>query len=201
MGLALVLGTVPRAKAELVNGSFELGPTLGDSFVRLPIGDRSITGWQVFSDGIDYIGPLWVHSHGDRGVDLDGGAGEAGGIRQTFSTVPGLNYDVSFDLAGNVGSGPTVKEVFVRVRGDSLIFAQPYFFNTEGKSFSDMGWTTHQFSFVAEGAIATLSFKSRTGTGSGPALDNVAVVSAPSSFVLASIGILTGLGLGRRRTP
>ena len=204
VGLALVLGIVPRTRAELINGSFELGPSLSDSFVRLPIGNTSITGWQVFFGGIDYVGPIWVHSDGNRSLDLDGNVGEEGGILQAFATGPGVTYDVSFDLAGNVGSGPTVKEVFVRVRGNSLVFAQSFFFNTTGKSFSDMGWTTHQFSFVADSTSATLSFRSltgrrRAGSGWGPALDNVVVIPEPSTFTLASIGILIALGSSRRR--
>jgi choice-of-anchor C domain-containing protein len=173
-----------EAQASLItNGSFE--DTSVDpcpSFIELPLGDTSITGWTVVETSIHYVCMTWDASEGQKSLDLDADAGEAGGISQTFSTIPGAQYAVSFDMAGNWGAPPTIKTMRVSADGQSADFT----FDITGRSAHDMGWTRHTWSFVADDSSATLEFRSLTDpSGWGPALDNVSVtpVGPPDHFL------------------
>lgn len=114
-------------------------------------------------------------SDGIRAVDLDG-AFSTGGIQQTFATVLGQTYDVTFDLYGNSDGGPQIKQV--RVSVDS--FLQDYSFDTQGQTRSTLIWQPTAFSFVASGSSATLSFASLSPSGNswGGFIDNVSVVAS-----------------------
>ncbi len=98
-----------------------------------------------------------------------------GGIAQTFATVPGQRYRVTFDLAGNPNRAPIMKPMRITAAGQSADFT----FDATGKSGRDMGWlpTASVFSAVADST--TLEFTCLTvspQTGYGAAIDRVAVV-------------------------
>ncbi len=156
----------------LINGSFEEGPAPG-AYIDLPAASTAILGWTITPNGIDYIGTNWVASHGSRSLDLNS-HGYAGGVAQTFSTVPGRAYCVFFDYAGHPQCGEAIKDMRVDVGSVSQDFA----FVSSGHSMTDMGWETHSIDFTAAGTMTTIHFYSLdySGTGCGPALDNVAVV-------------------------
>jgi choice-of-anchor C domain-containing protein len=164
----------PCLAAPFQNGSFENASVdPGGSFVTLADGSMQITGWTAISGDIDYIGLYWVASNGTRSLDLVGDQ-NVGGVEQTFDTVPGATYQVSFDLAGNPQGPPTIKPL--KVSAGAVV--QNYTFDTTGKTLSNMGWVTNQLTFTASGPATTLSFISdTTGLGCcyGAALDNVIV--------------------------
>jgi choice-of-anchor C domain-containing protein len=209
LGLALVFCAAPHARATfIVNGSFEQSAI--DPGLNVPIGSTGITGWTVIEAAIDYMDSVssnpfvnvWTGSDGTRSLDLAGSPGR-GGIEQTFSTTPGVSYVVSFDLAGNPESSPgvinpAVHQLTVSAAGQSAAFD----FDITGKSFTNMGYETHTWKFVATGSTTTLAFtNTTTGTGGefyGPVLDNVSVnaVPAPPVLVLALTGGITLLGWG-----
>src|SRR5512146_607889 len=113
LGLLMVLAAASVAHAApFQNGSFENGSGAPASLATLGPGDTSITGWTVTGNGIDWIGTYWAPANGTYSLDLSAGA--AGGIEQTFDTVAGHNYSVTFALAGNGGGGSTVKMVQVQ---------------------------------------------------------------------------------------
>src|ERR1700737_2860792 len=139
-GIAFAMGlmtTIPAEAKLLVNGSFETGPNPG-SFTNFALGSTAITGWTVSLGNIDYIGSLWVAADGSRSLDLEGSAGTCntatancpGGIAQSFATVPGQQYMLTFDLAGNLFNIPVIKTVHVSAAGQSQNFS----FNTAGHS-------------------------------------------------------------------
>jgi choice-of-anchor C domain-containing protein len=209
--IAMVLMmTIPAEANLLVNGSFETGPVPG-SFTNLASGSTAITGWTVSFGNIDYIGSLWVASDGTRSLDLEGSAGTCsinppncpGGISQTFSTVAGQQYLVTFDLAGNLSNLPVIKTVSVSAAGQS----QNFTFNTTGHNTASMGWVTDTWTFTATGSTATLEFDTadNPATGWGPALDNVSVtavsstVPEPSTWLLLGIGLIVIAGSSRMR--
>ncbi|MGB3638747.1 MAG: choice-of-anchor C family protein [Rivularia sp. (in: cyanobacteria)] len=157
----------------IVNGSFEEGLRPG-SYLPLNPGSEVISGWEVTRNQIDYVGSYWTSSDGSRSIDLDGTPG-FGGIQQTFDTIVGQDYLVTFDLAGNTISAPTIKQMQVQA-GDR---SKNYSFDITGKTTSKMGWQTETFQFTATDTKTTLEFFSSDTEGglAGPALDNVSVKS------------------------
>jgi hypothetical protein len=127
-----------------------------------------------------------------------------GAISQAFDTTAGTQYEVRFDLAGNLVGPPTIKTVRVAGANDSADFT----FNTTGHTLANMGYETHTFLFGAVGPTTTLAFTSLTGGtgGFGPVIDNVRVAPVspaiaapePASLILLCSGLL-GLAWARHR--
>ena len=203
--------------APFQNGSFE-GTNPCNTF-NVPAGSTLIPGWTVSVGNIDWeSAPAcgWQPSAGSNSLDLvGGGAGGIGGIQQTFDTIPGTTYQVTFDLAGNYGGPPVIKPLAVTINGVTSNFT----FDTTGRSGSNMGWTTHAITFVANSSSSTINFVSDVSASggslnAGAALDNVQItaptVGAASSPVpltwaqwLAAMLIAVAGGsifLRRRRT-
>src|SRR5271157_1690643 len=159
----------------LVNGSFEQP---GGNDILGATG-TTITGWTVVAEtNVDYIHSYFTCSDGAFCLDLDGTPG-AGGIAQTFATTSGAAYTVTFDMAGNPGGGPSVKQMRVQAAGQSANFS----FDITGHSANSMGWTTKTWTFTANSSSTTLEFDSLDGASSlyGPALDNVRVTAGSGS--------------------
>lgn len=197
-GLVAVLALAPPGRAApFTNGSFETASVNpGAGFATLPGGNTQINGWTVGGNSIDYIGGYWQPSSGSRSVDLSGNA--AGSVSQTFDTIAGVPYLVTFDIAGNPDSGPKIADMSVQATGNAL---QNYSFNTAGQSLANMGWESRSYSFVATGSSTTLTFTSLETNPYGPALDNVAVAAVPEPGSLALFGLagLTAAAYYRRR--
>ena len=157
----------------LTNGGFEL-PGNNGSYISLGTGSPGLTGWRITSGDLDYIGNLWTPSEGKSSLDMNGVS--AATIAQTFATVEGTTYTVSFDLAGNPAGGPAIKTLRSLAAGQSRDFQ----FDATSKSFTSMGWIRQSWTFTANSSSTVLSFESRIGGIYGPALDNV-VVTGPGS--------------------
>ena len=174
-----------HAASFITNGSFEIASINPDGFVPVFPRQTSITGWDIITEDVHYVGTYWEASDGIRSIDLDGQPGSAGGVSQTFATVPGLSYIVTFDMAGNPANLPTIKPMRVSADGQS----QEFTFDITGRTLSDMGWTPMTWLFVADDASATLQFQSLTTfQGWGPALDNVAVNAVPEPAAVWLLG-------------
>jgi choice-of-anchor C domain-containing protein len=180
--LAFVLPASGDTPSVVVNGSFEQGPPPFDfQDIDIPPGSTAITGWLVTGGGIDLLEDPWDVSDGIRAIDLDGTDALSGGIEQTFATVVGQSYVVTFDLSGNPGGPPQVKTVRVAVDG----FTQDYAFDSSGQSIQGLTWQPITFSFIATGTTATLSFTSLTpfANSYGALIDNVRVSALPGTSV------------------
>lgn len=209
--IAFGVATHAAYAAPFNNGGFE--GCVGNVF-DVPAGSTLIPGWTVSVGTIDWEGPPpggWAPSQGSCSIDLVGQA-VVGGISQTFDTVAGTAYQVSFDLAGNFGALPTVKPLSVTVAGTT----HDYSFDTTGKTASNMGWTRQTFTFVATGSSTTINFVSdltgQPGPGNaGAAIDNVAIAPAGTGSTTNAIPLdwaqwaaavallLMGLAFLRRR--
>jgi choice-of-anchor C domain-containing protein len=210
----LFTGTFAKLNAApFQNGGFEVGPAIpvnfcgacGASYIGTFFAPYTgIPGWSVTAGSIDIIGPPgWTASEGSRSIDLDGLS--AATLAQTFDTILGSTYQVSFDLAANFYTGQTIKSLMVNAPG----FSQTYTFDSTGRTALNMGWRTESFQFVAAGTSSTLSFASLDIASSafGPALDNVRVngaagsaVPEPSTWLIAAMG-LSGIIMRRRGLP
>ena len=183
------------ARANLiVNGSFEQGNDPGP-FTTLTAVNTDIAGWTVTGGSIDYIGSYWQAADGQRSIDLDGYFATGTIASQSFATVVGQTYLVTFDLAGNTDGGPTTKTIGVTIGSSGLL---TYEFDTTGYSHSNMGWKTISFSYTATETSTTISFQSLNPAGNayGPALDDVSVtpIPEPATWAMMILGFL-GIGL------
>lgn len=194
---AFALLPASASAAEFVNGSFENGIAPG-SFTTVAGGNTTaITGWTVTGNSVDYIGSYWTAQNGSRSIDLNGNG--QGGIQQTFDTIDGILYNVSFWLAGNPDGAPITKSVIVSATGAA---SAAYNFTFTGFNKSNMGWNNYTYSFVAGGPSTTLSFASQDATSFGAALDNVSVaaVPEPATWAMMILGFGFVGGSMRRRS-
>jgi choice-of-anchor C domain-containing protein len=164
----------------IVNGSFEASSPLGPQ-LNFPGGSTDITGWTVIGGNVDYMdsasanpGLVWQAAEGTRSLDLAGSPG-MGGMAQSFETIAGGQYHVSFAMAGNYSGSPAIKTMEVRAAGQSATFT----FDTTDKNAANMGWEYHTWTFTATGSSTTLELLNATsesgGIYYGPVLDDVSV--------------------------
>jgi choice-of-anchor C domain-containing protein len=182
----LYLGWILQSPAHggnlVINGSFEIRQAgEPNKYIDTLTPDRAdLVGWQVTGKSIDWIGPTrWKASHGEHCLDIDA----PGGIRQTVKTTPGREYQLQFDLAGNVETEPLKKVLRVSINGDHRDFS----FDAAGHTRQQLGWVRKQIVFVAQGGKTTLWFSNASpkATASGVALDNVVVAEVkPSQYTV-----------------
>lgn len=178
-----------------INGSFESGTNPG-VFTPLGAGSTAINGWTVGGDSIDYIGTYWNAQNGSRSVDLSGNA--PGSIFQTFDTVLGQVYNVTFFLGANGDGPPPTKTVDVSATGNAV---GSYSVGTTPFPPNVTAWTPFTYTFTATGTSTTLTFTSTGTTAYGAALDNVNVtaVPEPAAWALMILGFGAIGGVMRRR--
>lgn len=198
--IVLLAASDATALAEnlVANGSFENGiidpfppNTNFPYFETLGVGATNIANWSVVSGTIDYKTSLqWQASDGDRSLDMDG-LTFPGSVIQSIPTVPGQLYELTFDMAGNPGGPPTIKELQVCAGTTCQLFtfALPFgdaFFGANFLVGMELGWVKKSILFVAVDSTTALSFTSMTSgqncepyfdacNSFGPALDNVVV--------------------------
>jgi choice-of-anchor C domain-containing protein len=174
------------------NGSFENGIDPG-LFATLNAPDTAgIADWSVVSGGIDYIGTYWTASDGARSIDLNSVI--AGSVSQSFPTVIGTTYEVTFDLSGNPDVfsdannpySPSAKVIEVNA-GESTPKNFTYDTSAKGNSRYDMRWEKQTYTFVALGENTTITFASKTSGSFGPALDNVLITEKAGSVPILAL--------------
>jgi choice-of-anchor C domain-containing protein len=186
IALCMFLSTAIFAQM-ITNGSFENSvehPGIDPgSFMTLNAPDsNSVYGWTIEVGNVDYIGNYWEASNGLRSIDLNGYYAKAV-ISQSVTTIPGVTYQVTFDLSGNPDGAPVTKSVTVGVNGSVAtegIFT--YTVDPLVNTHEDMNYSrSNTYYFVATGTSTILRFTSNTnfldGNASafGPVLDNVAM--------------------------
>lgn len=169
--VAAFAGASSLAQNMLTNPGFEEGPANVDPFLPLNAGSTAMPGWIVTRGQIDIVGNAWQQLNGSRSLDLNGSPG-SGGVAQTIPTTIDRDYLISFFVAGNGGSAPAIKLLWVTAGGQT---AGVQFDNT-GTSYTDMHWTQYIYGFRAVATSTTIEFYSGTPSSfGGPALDNVVV--------------------------
>lgn len=153
------------------DGSFENPTVRAHSFKTFRSG-QAIGPWRVTRGSVDLIGDgYWQAAEGDQSLDLNGAT--TGTVAQTFTTIPGTTYSVTYSLASNTGGGPRVKTGKALIDGQDF---QDFSFDSRGRSRTNMGYVTRQFTFVATRSSTTLAFASTTpNSAHGPVIDDVQV--------------------------
>ncbi|MDH6108492.1 choice-of-anchor C domain-containing protein [Kitasatospora sp. MAP12-15] len=171
----LLAGLGVTASAQTVSrfddGSFEYPRVAVNSYTDLSAG-QTIGPWTVTAGTVDLIGAgFWQAAEGDQSVDLNGVG--PGAVAQTFTTVPGANYTVTYALAGNPAGPPILKTGSALIDGQDF---QDFSFDTAGKSFTNMGYVNRQFTFQATNSATTIGFASTTPNSPfGPVVDDVRI--------------------------
>jgi choice-of-anchor C domain-containing protein len=172
-GFTVVAATPAQALTGFSDGSFETPVATPGSFDRF-FAPASLGPWTVTEGSVDLSGAgFWQNADGLQSLDLEGTVG-TGAVAQTFTTVPLLKYRVSYKLAGNPASGPTIKTGQVLANGNVI---QNFSFDITGKTFTNMGYVGKETHFIATGLSSTLTFRSTTNSGYGPVIDDVEVES------------------------
>ena len=192
-GLSLVLvsclGAVPAEAAPAVgsftNGTFAnvsglYSDNSGNGYESLQSESTAISGWTVID--VDWINTYWK-APGGNSIDLNGNG--AGGVWQTFHTISGATYDVSFWLAGNFDPSS------IKTTWTAMVWTQrpgnvKYFTVTEPDTWShqDMGFQLKHYVFTATATSTKLTFFGDLNTMYwGPVIADVSVVRVPTSGV------------------
>lgn len=198
--LVLALGlTIFPAHAAIVNGSFETPVISNATFLNVVGGaEPSGFGWSVVTNNVDIfsVGVLGLSGavvDGNQGLDLVG-FGSTGAIQQSFSTIPGQTYTLTFYYGNNPGSGASSALVTVSDGGNTLLSETVSHSTSSG---TDFDWTLFSNTFTASGTSALLRFDNTLGGNNGGILlDLVAVDPFTSTAVPEpSAGWLAGAGL------
>lgn len=201
---AVVMSGTAHAASIITNGSFEQGSYVPSSpaFNTLGTGSGAITGWDVTSGSVDWVNQgYWDAQDGDFSVDLAGGV--PGSIAQTFATVAGTLYTVTYWVSGNPDGGDFHKDFVVAAINGSQVLASSSNHGDKAPGHRDMQYYENTFQFTAQGASTTLSFASGSDEGAyGAVLDNVTVTSAvpePTTWAMMLVGFgVVGASMRRR---
>jgi len=190
---AFVAGLVLVSSAHanlIVNGSFEDNTVANGSWAWFP--SSAVNGWDGSNVEIwhNLFGIAAPNGQQFAELNADGPNTGAWSIFQTFNTVVGQTYNVSFDYRARES---TDKFTFSVGTLNALIN------NTDTSS-----WKLFTGSFVANALTTTLTFTSLNAGTLGNLLDDVQVnarasVPESSTLLLFVVGVL-GLGFARRKT-
>ena len=215
--LALLGSQNVNASELLINGSFET-PVVPPSppsnkFLTVNAGaEPAGFGWTVEFSNVEIVAQGYIGGggtlpfdgpayHADQWLDLDGYP-SPGAISQTFATVSGAPYALSFAYANNPYRGSDASAtVSVRNVADNVDLITPLLITHGNSEPADYHWTpSGTIVFIAQGPSTKLMFVSNDPSDihgdAGIFLDAISVAEAPepSTLVLAGLG-LSGLGL------
>jgi hypothetical protein len=215
--ILLALVSVKANASLIANGSFEnTNKTFvgdGNLVDELSSGSTTIPGWTT----INGVPTAWIQNGNPYGISASDGSyfldltgysnvGTYGGVSQSFATVAGSSYVVTFDLGygGNSTAFGGPVSVLVSAGGSSGTFT------SASGSPNPAVWDPETFAFTATGSSSTLSLIGKsTAGGFYIGLDNVDVelgtatttsssVPEPGTYTLLLTG-MSFLGCAARR--
>jgi hypothetical protein len=177
------LSLCASVEAQLLNGSFEQGNwTPEGNWEFLDVASTKINGWSIVAGPV-----LWGRetllpaANGSLFVELTrtDNSPPFGGLEQTFNTVPGGNYVVSFSL-GSQGLNNGSRRLDLSFGGTKVELAGV-------QNSQDFQWETLERTFTASDASTTLRFAGiDDGTGTFIlGLDNISVTQVPEPATCA----------------
>jgi hypothetical protein len=189
--LLLSAGT-NRAAQLIMNGGFELPDLMGSAYSIPPIGveDPSIPDWQVTMGNVEIVSSAFAGAafEGNQWLDLDGVV--PGAVQQTFPTLAGQSYRLTFAFTQNpnVVSASGIVDI---VDGLNVLLTDSI--TGSGSTFGNLNWSPFQQTFVADSSSATLQFSSTDPpfSNSGLALDAVSIetIPEPGTLEIVSTGV------------
>ncbi len=194
---SVLLITTNAVAGIIFTESFEDPPSTIGNWTTVYAGG-TVGEFDVDSGSVDWIHEYWQAADGDYSLDMNGRS--SGSISYDLSTVVGMEYEVSFSMAGNPGG---IRQLEVTAGSETENFS----FDTTGWSLADMGWETKTMSFIAESDVSQLVFTDIfTQRFQGAALDNIVVtekqqpspVPEPSSLALVFSGLVGLAGMKKR---
>jgi len=205
---ALIAGLVVAQNATaanlLVNGGFETPTVLGQpnvAYFNVPAGSPLITGWTIVQGNVDLThtccygpGINTTNPSSVQAVDLVGDTRNAafafGGLSQSFATVVGQEYRLSFAYSHNNGTFSPDYAVQVTV-ADANAPAGIVLSVEKSQAFNQLGWLLFSQTFIANSDSMLLKFINTRGAfNAGIYLDDVSVES-----VLAPVPLPAALPL------
>lgn len=212
---------VRNATADIIfNGNFEVpvqGPPNYATF-NIPAGSTYISGWTVVQGNVDLTttanygpGTNTLDPNSVQDIDLigdaNGSGGVFGGLSQTFTTLAGQQYLLTFDYSHNPGTfspdyAAQVTVADANAPGNIVLSAeisQPY---------GPAPWVAFAQTFTANSTSTVLTFiATRGASNAGIYLDDVSIVPVPepgSTFLLLlglfSVGLVAHRWPSRRST-
>jgi hypothetical protein len=181
---SMVIGLASPALAGIVNGSFE-APVVVPSYSTY----GPVTGfsWIVYSGSIDHGrhpgGTDCFLGNTTQCVDLNGDS--AGAIKQSFATVAGHKYRVTFYMSRHRQLILSNRPATLNARIDGAVVQSFTHSVIGGSTASSGGWQQKYFDFFAGSGTTELAFESTTndanvGVAAGPQIDNVSVTELAS---------------------
>lgn len=191
-GLAVLTS---NAQNLLLNGSFEqLGFEGTNGYMYVPSGSNTISNWTPILNWVEYnnlgVGypDLGVAQDGSYSIDIAPLTYTGGGIKQSFRTTPGTQYDVSFYL-GTVTANSRDGTGSCLVTVGSSVFS----FSTTNKNLF-VKWEPKSFVFTASDANSELSFITLDDPYKHFVLiDNVIVLPRASTNTISLTGFYPGI--------
>jgi hypothetical protein len=182
------------------NGSFEANALTTNSNSQRNTGNP-LANWTSTSGTTTLVNASFgtTASDGNQWLSLEVNAGSApnnfGSIAQTLTTVPGQEYELSFDynVLSNSGTFATPWKLTYGINGNNTDLTLP---NVSTNHQGLSGWEHHRTTFVATGTSTTLAFTgfSQVNGFYGAAIDNVGVfataVPEPGTLGLIASGLL-----------
>ena len=222
-----VLALIRDASADqLVNGGFEVPVQVAPNYAtfNIPAGSTYITGWTVVQGNVDLTttanygpGPNTLDPLSVQDVDLigdtNGSGGVFGGISQTFATLVGQQYQLTFDYSHNSGtlspSGFYTAQVTVAdASNPSSTVLSTQVSQANGGGFGTTPWVAFSQTFTANSTSTTLTFIDTQGAfNAGVYLDDVSVKpvvagvpDSGSTFGLLAVALAALVGASRFRS-
>lgn len=187
----------PAQASAFGNGDFET-PDIGMTFyTTYGDGSTGITDWTVSAPNGGNVaiinqtgaGANYPAQSGNQFIDMSGTGGSGQMLSQTFDTVSGNTYSVSFYLGAADRDGSVGTDIAPSINGSVIPGTWTY-----SNTGSTVAWEEFSFDFMASGSSTTLSFQRLDTIGSLSGLDDVAVnqvsaVPLPPGLPLLASGL------------
>jgi len=196
----IALSSVPALSQNLIaNGGFEL-PGMTAPYSTLFAGDTTgLPSWTVTTGSIDIVRTPYPVSEQSQAIDLVGTGTNTGGVSQSFATVAGQDYHLSFDYLNNTDNPNSMLSAIVNVAGGAL--NKSWTVSYSGGTVNS-GYMSFSGYFNAKDVSTLLSFTDQSHVANqGLFIDNVSVAAVPeaSTWAMMIMGVgAVGAGMRRR---